>query len=425
MLTAPFAHGQSEAHPEFVAALVQASASYAIVASQDIVDVRGIKLWAKGLPVSSALQQRLLERKLRSPLESCLVAEDGVTPFYLHDALTQLLAQSTSLALALRPLGQVLDKLFKHIPLHPVAQLLLTTALATRPGAVEHAVQAMALAGAMATAQTTPVDVRQAMMGGLLHDIGEVYVQPQYLVNENPRDLTGHKHLMVHPRMGQLLLEGTTDYPATLCRAIGEHHERSNGSGYPARLAGDALSPLGLLLSAVETMLAHQHTSPAPLTSASFALRVVPGEYPERYASAAFNMARSAQEPLPTGLDLASGNLQRIHSTLLAAEHTAQEVGTHVTQPPGARIVALAQQRTARLRMAWNALGVWDIRPEQLTDADRFEMACACTELDQHLYELARECMLLAEDLRLDDKIALAPLWAGLDLAGVPTKIGP
>lgn len=417
MLTASFARGQSEAHPEFVAALVQASASYAIVASQDIVDVRGIKLWAKGLPVSSALQQRLLERKLRAPIESCLIAENGVTTFYLHDALTQLLAQTTSLALALRPHGPLLEKLFKQIPLHPVAQLLLTTALATRPGAVAHAVQAMALAGAMANAQTTPMDIRLAMMGGLLHDIGEVYVQPQYLDGERPRDLIGYKHLVVHPRMGQLLLEGTTDYPATLCRAVGEHHEHLNGSGYPARLVGDAISPLGLLLSAVETVLAHQHTSEAPLSSASFALRVVPGEYPERYSSIAFNMARAAQEPLPTGLDLASGNLQRIHSTLLATETTVQAAAAGVSTRQGAHIAALAQQRISRLHMAWNSLGVWDVRQHLLTEADRFEMACACKELDQHLYELARECMLLAEDLPLAEQGALAPLWAALELS--------
>ena len=94
----------------------------------------------------------------------------------------------------------------------------------------------------------------------------------------------------------------------------------------------------------------------------------------------------------------------------------------------GARIVALAQQRTARLRMAWNALGVWDIRAEQLTDADRFEMACACKELDQHLYELARECMLLAEDLSLTEQSALSPLWAALELTApqhTPHKTQP
>ena len=406
-----FTNGHSEANPDFVAALVQASASYSIVASQDIVDVRGIKLWAKGLPVSSALQQRLLERKLRTPIESCLVAEDGVTLFYLHHALGKLLGQSSGLARALQPHGLLLEKLLKQIPLHPVAQLLLTTALATRPGAVEHAVQAMALAGAMAHTQATPMDVRLAMMGGLLHDIGEVYVQPRYLVGTDPRDIVGHKQLMVHPRMGQLLLEGTTDYPAILSRAIGEHHERLNGSGYPARLSGDAVSPLGLLLAAVETILSHQGKSQAPLTSASFALRVVTGEYPERYSSMAFNMARDARETLPAQQDIPSGTLQHIHATLLMAEQTANELQAHTTSPDGEAIVTLAQRRVARLRMAWNSLGVWDIRPEQLTPADRFEMACACTELDQRLFELARECLLLADPLRDAERKAIAPLW--------------
>lgn len=414
MQAVQFKQGHSQAHPDFVAALLQASETYSIVASQDIVDVRGIKLWAKGMPVSTTLQQRLLERKLRTPIESCLVAENGVTPFYLHQLLGEFLEQDTSLAQALKPNALLLEKLFKQIPLHPVAQLLLTTALATRPGAVEHAVKAMALAGGIAQAQNTPVDVRLAMMGGLLHDIGEAYVQPQYLVGEKPLDLLGHKHMMVHPRMGQLLLEGTTDYPVIVCRAIGEHHERLNGSGYPARLMGDTISPLGILLAVVETTLGLAHVSPAPLTSASFALRVVPDEYPERYSSIAFNMARNAQEALPSASEVPTEALQHILSTLQTAQHTASSLESSSTSAQGAAIVATALRRVGRLRMAWNSLGVWDIRPEQLSEQDRFEMRCASAELDQRLYELQRECMLLAENLDEAERATLSPIWAAL-----------
>lgn len=64
--------------PEMLQAIVKAGETYSIVASQDIVDVRGLKLWAKGQPVSAALQQRLLDRKLQRPLEACLAVEDGV-----------------------------------------------------------------------------------------------------------------------------------------------------------------------------------------------------------------------------------------------------------------------------------------------------------------------------------------------------------
>ena len=62
MAAVSFAPGDSQTSPDFLAALVSTSEIYSIVASQDIVDVRGLKLWAKGLPVSAVLQQRLLER---------------------------------------------------------------------------------------------------------------------------------------------------------------------------------------------------------------------------------------------------------------------------------------------------------------------------------------------------------------------------
>jgi hypothetical protein len=409
-----FAPGDSHADPDFLAAIMRASETYSIVASQDIVDVRGLKLWAKGLPVSAALQQRLLERKLLNPIEACLMAEDGVTPFYLLEQLTKFLDSDHSMAHALRPWGTVLEKQLKQIPLHSVAQLLLTTALATRPGAIEHAVQAMALAGGMAQAQSLPVDVRLAMLGGLLHDIGEAYIQPQYLDGQEPLDLMGHQHMMVHPRIAQLLLDATTDYPATLCRAVGEHHERANGSGYPARLQGADISPLGMLLAAVETTMGVSQSPTAPLFRASFALRVVPGEFPSRYSSVVFNMARDAKEKIPTNIRVPADALQHINATLEKARLTTQALQSPTGSKERAAIVLLAEDRLARLRMAWNALGVWGLAPDQLTPQDHFEMDLAWGELRLRLFELQRECMLLAESLSEPEKTELTPIWADL-----------
>lgn len=414
MQAVSFALGDSQTNSDFLAALVKASESYAIVASRDIVDVRGLKLWAKGLPVSTELQQRLLERKLRYPLEACLLAEDGVTPFTLLDQLNAFLASEHSLAQALRPNALLLEKHLKQIPLHSVAQLLLTTALATRPGALTHAVRAMALAGGMANAQNSPVDMRLAMLGGLLHDLGEAYIQPEYLDGEVPLDLLGHKHLMVHPRVAQLLLNATTDYPATLCRAIGEHHERLNGAGYPARLVGDAISPLGMILAAVETTMGLSQAPSAPLTRASFALRVVPGEYPARYSSQAFNLARNAKEQLPEGLQVPTDALQQIHATLQQARKTAEALQSGSGTPERHAIVELALDRIARLRMAWNALGVWGLDPVQLTEQDKFEMSLAGRELSQRLFELQRECLLMAENLSAAEQAELTPIWADM-----------
>ena len=412
-----FKPGECHTNPDFLVAILKASESYAIVASRDIVDVRGLKLWAKGLPVSTELQQRLLERKLLHPIEACLLAEDGVTPFMLIEQLTAFLDSAHSMAQALRPSAVLLEKHLKQMPLHSVAQLLLTTALATRPGALTHAVRAMAMAGGLVQAENSPMDMRLAMLGGLLHDIGEAYIQPQYLDGELPLDLLGHKHMMVHPRVAQLLLSATTDYPATLCRAVGEHHERLNGAGYPARLAGDAISPLGLILAAVETTMGISPAPNAPLTRASFALRVVPGEFPQRYSSVVFNLARSANEQLPANVQMPTEALQRINTTLERAQQTAQALQSAKGSAERAAIVELALERIARLRMAWYALGVWGVQPEQLTAQDQFEMELAQSELRVRLFELQRECMLLAENVDDAEKTELTPIWTDLNPA--------
>lgn len=405
-------------NPEALSAFIKASESYSIVASQDIVDVRGLKLWARGNPVSAALQQRLLDRKLKQPLETCLMAEDGVTVFTLQQDLKSFLEQDTPLTVALRPWAPLLLAQVKQLPLHSVAQLLLTTALATRPSTLPHAVTAMALGGAIASGRFTGVDVRLAMLGGLLHDVGEVYIQPGYLDAASQLDVVGHKHLVVHPRVAQMLLDAITDYPKALCLAIGEHHERLDGSGYPARLSGDRVSPLGRLLGVVEVTMGLLRTQQAPLARAGFALRVVPGEFDLHWGGQVCDLARAAGEMLPTLTTQSRAErlqpLALIDQRLRQTQELAQAMQSQGRGGAFIDILETALLRLNRLRVAWNALGCWGLDAGQLSAQEAFELELAGVELQQRLRALQRECMLLGERLGELERKLLEPLWRGL-----------
>ena len=405
----------SATNPDALSAIVKASETYAIVASQDIVDVRGLKLWGKGQPVSSALQQRLLDRKLLHPLEACLAVEDGVTLFRLYSDLEDYLDANTPLTRALRPFAPTLLKQLQQLPLHSVAQLLLTTALATRPASLPHAVVAMALAGAMASHPASSVDIRLAMLGGLLHDIGEVYIQPQYLDRPGPMDLLGHKHLVVHPRIAQMLLSTTTDYPQALCRAIGEHHEKMDGSGYPARLSTTDISPLGRLLAVIEVTLGILRNPKAPLTRADFALRVVHGEFDPEWSDFICNMARAANEAIPPAspeslVDFTP--LQRIAQCNEKAKSLAALFKEQGRSGAMMDIVETALLRLDRLHIAWNALGFWGTDGADLSPSEAFMRELANHELQQRLNQLQRECLLLGERLGELEKTWIEPLWS-------------
>ena len=411
-----------QANPVVMDAMVRASEKHVIVASEDILDARGFKLWAKGQPISAGLQQKLLERQLQQPLEACLAAQDGVTMSQLRGQLEEFFASESSLAQGLQPWA---SELLQHMPtlqLHTVAQLLLTTALVTRMSFVSHAVTASALMGAMALAKGDAVaKVREAMLAGLLHDIGEMYIQPEYLDSTDPLDLLGHKHLAVHPRMAQMLLTTTTDYGPALCRAIGEHHERLDGSGYPARLRGAQMSELGKMLSVVEVTLGIARSQSTPMRRTSFALRVIPGEFDLGPVSFVCNMASRMQEEISQAnlsspaVDILNPR-QRIQEKLHDLAQLHADLALKGGTPPAMAIVDGATARLGRLQIAWNSLGFWGANASDLSGEVHFELDMADRELNQRLRELQRECLLLAMRLPLSERGQLAPLWRELQV---------
>ncbi len=411
------------AHPQALNALIKASEQYAIVASQDIVDVGGMNLWGQGQPVSHSLAERLLERRLAKPLESCLVGTDGITLFTLRQRLLELIEADGPGKLLLQVHAALLLQEVEQLPLHSVAQLLLSASHANRPHTLRHAVLSMALAGALAgkatdtsASQTRTAVIRMAMLGGLLHDIGELYIPPQHLDYAGPMGVVGHKHLMVHPRLAQLLLDSTTDYPKALTRGISEHHERLDGSGYPARLRGDQVSTLGRILSVVEVVVAVIQAPTAPLTRASFALRVVPGEFDATWTALVCDAARTAGEAIPGG-GTAPAEVSLLSHIDTHQAHARELVDALRQQRCSAQVINIAQeanQRLDRLRVAWNALGLWAIPSDELVPQESFELTLAERELQQRFRALQRECLLLSDKLADSEKTLLEPLWRGL-----------
>ena len=100
------------ANPHALATILEASETRSIIAASDIFDINGMKLWARNQPVSQELQRKLMDRSLQKPLETCLLAEDGVTPQSLKDAVQTLIDHEGVLTPLLRPHAHILRKRF-------------------------------------------------------------------------------------------------------------------------------------------------------------------------------------------------------------------------------------------------------------------------------------------------------------------------
>ncbi len=81
----------------------------------------------------------------------------------------------------------------------------------------------------------------------ILHDLGEIAV-PDTVLNQ-PEALSAAERALVehHPELGAAMLEHLPGC-ATLVEIVRHHHERWDGTGYPERLAGDAIPYLARVL---------------------------------------------------------------------------------------------------------------------------------------------------------------------------------
>ncbi|MBO3703320.1 MAG: HD-GYP domain-containing protein, partial [Candidatus Accumulibacter sp.] len=85
-------------------------------------------------------------------------------------------------------------------------------------------------------------EVRSAGIAGLLHDLGKAAI-PLEILNK-PGKLTDAEFAIVkeHPEKGHAMLLPSSDVDPVALDVVLHHHEKDDGSGYPRRLAGAAIS---------------------------------------------------------------------------------------------------------------------------------------------------------------------------------------
>lgn len=90
-------------------------------------------------------------------------------------------------------------------------------------------------------------------IAGLLHDIGEQLLPPDLLKKRGMRMADyERKEFQQHVELGINILAQFPELPHTVAQIIRQHHERTDGSGYPDGLRGDRLSLSSKIIMVVE-----------------------------------------------------------------------------------------------------------------------------------------------------------------------------
>jgi HD-GYP domain-containing protein (c-di-GMP phosphodiesterase class II) len=105
-------------------------------------------------------------------------------------------------------------------------------------------------------------EIEDLALGGMLLDIGKIKL-PQKLF-ELPRGLIAREKELAnqHVDKGLRLLAKTKSVPTTVMRMVATHHERANGSGYPAGMSNEEIPIVGRIAGIIDSYDAM--TTPTP-----------------------------------------------------------------------------------------------------------------------------------------------------------------
>lgn len=402
-----------------------------VEASEDIYAANGMKLIAKGARLSSEMQERLILHRLKKPLETSISVSDGVDMKGILAEAERLTDEASPLQSLLRgsiregsPLG-----ILSRTSLNHSLKMLLSLVNHTADNALQHYILASLLASGLARKLNLSEDnQRTVATAGLFHDVGKLYIDPAYLRTKSKLKPSEWRHVVSHPVIGQKVLSEVGGLNKAVTHAVLEHHERYSGNGYPQHLAGSAISVESQVLAVAEILASMAMRQELTRQRAELALRIVPGEHALQIMSV---LSRGAVDGCATQAELISLPADRLiqeGDSLLKrlralVKHCADLCAAPTLQSAAA--ASLLHQALARLHLIQQALASTGVDvcaesqqqflAESVGGHDHLEIHGVILEINWRIGELARDLVLLSEDLADQELEALAPLISLLE----------
>lgn len=262
LIAKPLEQLQDEANEStnyYAVHLAEVDKTNSVISTEDISNIDHIPLVKKGTRISDGIAQRLLKHKLVKPIEQQIHIEHSINKSALFEQFELVLEKYPDLKQLHENGG--FHKAFKILVnsyiISPQIIQKLTVFSKQLPKEFEKTLFCTLLAINIAhTAKLKKDEITTVYLTGLSHDLGLLHISPDILNFQEKLTTEQWRSVQSHAVTGYLFVDSLGMEYKNVAKAILEHHERCDGTGYPMEKTDEQLGNIGQIIGMADSLQA-------------------------------------------------------------------------------------------------------------------------------------------------------------------------
>lgn len=228
------------------------------IARENIYNSNGALLLAAGAEIHADNAEKIVQHKLQKPLEESVALDKLITKPVLIEQIKAMpthpeMVEIFNNKLSIDRFAKQCDDLKKH----PLILQKLTVFSMRYPKQYKKTLFGVYLG--LLICEERELDERvwhNVFIAALCRDIGLVHIDPDIIEKKDALTASEWKMLQGHVAIGYQFLAHLPNVSKDISRAVLEHHERTDGFGYPRHLSKDKLGIEGQILAFSDMFIA-------------------------------------------------------------------------------------------------------------------------------------------------------------------------
>jgi HD-GYP domain-containing protein (c-di-GMP phosphodiesterase class II) len=259
---------EAEQQDHYAAHLGEVDSDNPVISTEDIVNDRNIPIVKKGSRITKEVAERILQHKLVKPLEHQIQLQQSINGETLLQDILQLLEKYPELK-SIHDASQYkasAEQLIRTYVLPPLLIQKLTVFQHSLPEEFDKTLFCTWLATHIAfCAKLDKKDIITTYLAGITHDLGMLHISPHILTKDEQLSAEEWRALQSHVVTSHLILKNIGGDCHDAARAVLEHHERCDGTGYPLEKTKEKLHPCGQIIAIADSLQAVRVNQLAPM----------------------------------------------------------------------------------------------------------------------------------------------------------------